>query len=75
MLNRSPLKRFSFILLEYPIQGQKPTEEEIFQMISEVDDNDSNTIDFAEFLKVMEKQKQLAQEEVIHFVVTMDAQA
>lgn len=33
-------------------------------MISEVDDNDSNTIDFAEFLKVMEKQKQLAQEEV-----------
>ena len=32
--------------------GQKPTEEELFQMISEVDDNMSGSIDFAEFLKV-----------------------
>lgn len=32
--------------------GQKPTEEELFQMISEVDDNMSGTIDFPEFLKV-----------------------
>jgi EF-hand domain pair len=33
--------------------GQKPTEEELFQMISEVDDNMSGSIDFAEFLKVL----------------------
>lgn len=33
--------------------GQKPTEEELFQMISEVDDNMSGSIDFPEFLKVM----------------------
>lgn len=32
--------------------GQKPTEEELFQMISEVDDNMSGSIDFSEFLKV-----------------------
>ena len=32
--------------------GQKPTEEELFQMISEVDDNMSGSIDFGEFLKV-----------------------
>jgi Ca2+-binding EF-hand superfamily protein len=31
----------------------KPTEEELFQMISEVDDNMSGSIDFAEFLKVL----------------------
>jgi Ca2+-binding EF-hand superfamily protein len=34
--------------------GQKPTEEELFQMISEVDDNMSGSIDFAEFLKVLQ---------------------
>lgn len=32
--------------------GQKPTEEELFQMISEVDENMSGSIDFGEFLKV-----------------------
>lgn len=32
--------------------GQKPTEEELFQMISEVDEKMSGSIDFAEFLKV-----------------------
>lgn len=32
--------------------GQKPTEEELFQMISEVDDDMSGSIDFPEFLKV-----------------------
>lgn len=32
--------------------GQKPTEEELFQMISEVDENMSGSIDFPEFLKV-----------------------
>lgn len=34
--------------------GQKPTEEELFQMISEVDDNMSGSIDFPEFLKVLQ---------------------
>ena len=29
--------------------GQKPTEEELFQMISEVDEKMSGSIDFAEF--------------------------
>jgi calmodulin len=37
--------------------GQKPTEEELFQMISEVDDNMSGSIDFAEFLKVLQKRR------------------
>ncbi len=38
--------------------GQKPTEEELFQMISEVDDDCSNSIDFGEFLKVIQAQKE-----------------
>lgn len=37
--------------------GQKPTEQEILNMISEVDDNDSNSIDFSEFLQVVSNQK------------------
>eukprot|EP00695_Tsukubamonas_globosa_P002743 TRINITY_DN3939_c0_g1_i1.p1 TRINITY_DN3939_c0_g1~~TRINITY_DN3939_c0_g1_i1.p1 ORF type:complete len:152 (-),score=12.46 TRINITY_DN3939_c0_g1_i1:73-528(-) len=37
--------------------GQNPTEEDLFQMISEVDDNGSQTIEFSEFLKVIESQK------------------
>ncbi|CAM9471331.1 unnamed protein product [Choristocarpus tenellus] len=41
--------------------GQKPTEEELFQMISEVDDNMSGSIDFPEFLKVIENQKTRAE--------------
>ena len=41
--------------------GQKPTEEELFQMISEVDENMSGSIDFAEFLKVIENQKARAE--------------
>mmetsp|Transcript_26556 Transcript_26556/g.39816 ORF Transcript_26556/g.39816 Transcript_26556/m.39816 type:complete len:149 (+) Transcript_26556:81-527(+) len=40
--------------------GQRPTEEELFQMVSEVDDNMSGSIDFAEFLKVIENQKERA---------------
>ena len=32
--------------------GQAPTEDELFEMISEVDDNMSGSIDFGEFLKV-----------------------
>jgi calmodulin len=41
--------------------GQKPTEEELFQMISEVDEDMSGSIDFAEFLKVIENQKERAE--------------
>ena len=41
--------------------GQRPTEEELFQMISEVDENMSGSIDFAEFLKVIENQKERAE--------------
>ena len=44
--------------------GQKPTEEELFQMISEVDENMSGSIDFAEFLKVLPP--------YIHVVVAMN---
>lgn len=43
-----------FIMLQVlEAMGQKPTEEELFQMISEVDDNMSGSIDFPEFLKVL----------------------
>lgn len=38
--------------------GQKPTEEELFTMISSVDENMSGSIDFGEFLKVIETQKE-----------------
>lgn len=38
--------------------GQAPTEDELFQMISEVDDNMSGSIDFGEFLKVVGGQKE-----------------
>eukprot|EP00002_Diphylleia_rotans_P002899 TRINITY_DN1189_c0_g1_i1.p1 TRINITY_DN1189_c0_g1~~TRINITY_DN1189_c0_g1_i1.p1 ORF type:complete len:136 (-),score=41.35 TRINITY_DN1189_c0_g1_i1:297-704(-) len=37
--------------------GQDPTEEELFQMISEVDDDGSGCIEFSEFLKVIASQK------------------
>ena len=37
--------------------GQRPTDQEILHMISEVDDNDSNSIEFSEFLQMMAKQK------------------
>eukprot|EP00793_Prasinoderma_coloniale_P006344 PRCOL_00001174-RA len=37
--------------------GQNPTEEEIFLMISEVDDDNSGEIEFSEFLRVIESQK------------------
>lgn len=40
------------------MMGQKPTDEEIFQMMSEVDENMMGSIDFADFLKVIEKQKE-----------------
>jgi calmodulin len=35
--------------------GQKPTEEELFSMINEVDENNTGKIEFYEFLKVYEK--------------------
>jgi Ca2+-binding EF-hand superfamily protein len=38
--------------------GQQPTEEELFQMISEVDENMSGAIDFSEFLQVIDNQKE-----------------
>lgn len=41
--------------------GQKPSEEELFQMISEVDESMSGSIDFAEFLRVIENQKERAE--------------
>jgi Ca2+-binding EF-hand superfamily protein len=41
--------------------GQNPTEEELFQMISEVDDNMSGCIDFREFIQVIELQKDRAE--------------
>eukprot|EP00742_Colponemidia_sp_Colp-10_P002710 GILJ01002898.1.p1 GENE.GILJ01002898.1~~GILJ01002898.1.p1 ORF type:complete len:151 (-),score=28.94 GILJ01002898.1:365-817(-) len=37
--------------------GQRPSEEEIFHMISEVDIDGSGQIEFGEFLRVMEQQK------------------
>lgn len=42
--------------------GQAPTEEELFAMIAEVDDNMSGSIDFSEFLAVVESQKQQAEQ-------------
>ncbi|KAF1336658.1 hypothetical protein FI667_g226, partial [Globisporangium splendens] len=40
--------------------GQQPTEEELFQMISEVGEDMSGAIDFAEFLQVIDNQKDRA---------------
>jgi calmodulin len=37
--------------------GQKPTEEELFQMVAEVDEGMSGTIDFTELLRMIETQK------------------
>jgi Ca2+-binding EF-hand superfamily protein len=35
--------------------GEKPTEEELFAMINEVDENDTGKIEFYEFLDVYER--------------------
>lgn len=40
--------------------GQRPTEDELFSLISEVDSDFSGTIDFSEFLRIIEKQKEKA---------------
>ena len=37
--------------------GQDPSDEEVFQMIADVDDDASNEIDFGEFCKVIANQK------------------
>ena len=42
--------------------GQAPTEEELFAMMAEVDDNMSGSIDFPEFLAVVESQKTQAEQ-------------
>lgn len=42
--------------------GQKPTEEELFNLLSEVDEDGTGEIDFAEFLQVIEHQKERAKE-------------
>jgi Ca2+-binding EF-hand superfamily protein len=52
---------YQIIISSLQAMGQKPTEEELFQMISEVDENMSGSIDFAEFLKVIENQKERAE--------------
>ncbi|CAG9466478.1 unnamed protein product [Pedinophyceae sp. YPF-701] len=38
--------------------GQQPTEDELFNMIAQVDEDNSGQIEFREFLKVIESQKQ-----------------
>lgn len=40
--------------------GQSPSEEELFQIISKVDQDNSGEIDFVEFLQVIENQKVMA---------------
>jgi len=42
--------------------GQNPTDEEIFTMIAQVDDDGSGCIELSEFLKVYERQKQIQNE-------------
>jgi len=37
--------------------GQMPTEEELFEMVAEVDENLSGSIDFSEFLSLIDNQK------------------
>jgi len=37
--------------------GERPTEESLFQMISEVDDNVNGSIDFSEFLRIFTRQR------------------
>eukprot|EP00899_Mesostigma_viride_P021922 jgi/Mesvir1/29731/Mv00960-RA.1 len=39
--------------------GQNPTDEELFIMISQVDDDNSGEIEFSEFLKVIQQQKSM----------------
>ena len=43
--------------------GQNPTEEEVFLMIAEVDDDNSGEIEFAEFLRVIETEVRILREE------------
>ena len=41
--------------------GQKPTEEELFQLLSSADEDGTGAIDFGEFLHIIEFQKERAQ--------------
>ncbi len=41
----------------YQAMGQNPSDEEVFQMLNEVDDDGSGGIEFPEFLKVIDSQK------------------
>jgi Ca2+-binding EF-hand superfamily protein len=41
----------------YQAMGQNPTDEEVFSMLNEVDDDGSGGIEFPEFLKVIDSQK------------------
>ena len=41
----------------FQAMGQNPTDEEVFQMLNEVDDDGSGGIEFPEFLKVIDSQK------------------
>ncbi|KAL7684874.1 putative flagellar calcium-binding protein calflagin [Plasmopara halstedii] len=58
----STLTKIGAALLMFGNCGKcsKPTEEELFQMISEVDEDMSGAIDFAEFLQVIDNQKDRA---------------
>ena len=40
--------------------GQNPTEDELFPIVSQVDENMSGAINFGDFLKVVEDQKTIA---------------
>lgn len=60
-ITNSFVLEYQIIITFLQAMGQKPTEEELFQMISEVDENMSGSIDFAEFLKVIENQKERAE--------------
>ena len=52
--------------------GQNPSDEELFLMISQVDDNGSGTIEFAEFMQLILSQKE-QQEHVDNESDTIDA--
>jgi calmodulin len=41
----------------FQAMGQNPSDEEVFQMLNEVDDDGSGGIEFPEFLKVIDSQK------------------
>ncbi len=46
-----------FNACHHQAMGQNPSDEEVFQMLNEVDDDGSGGIEFPEFLKVIDSQK------------------